>query len=226
MKDLRRVVVVVVIGSLSIAALLGIVALLGSGELGETEGRILLTTVIVGVESIAMLCYLSVAGRQTAVVGLVGGLASLVPFALALWLTWGGNDPEAVWRTFAIGATIAGTLAQASLLLALDRGHRTVLLVATLVTMTVVAAMIVDVVLNGDQLGDLFWRLFGVVAILDVLGTVVLAALGASGRRRPDAEPDLLTSALETRVVDAARARGVTPSKLIADALDSFLAQP
>ena len=91
MKDLRRLVVTLVIGSFSVAALLGIIALLGGGELGETEGRVLLTTVIVGVESIAVLCYLAVAGKRSALVGLAGGVVSLVPFSLALWLTWGGE---------------------------------------------------------------------------------------------------------------------------------------
>ena len=61
MKGFRRIVVILVIGSFSVAALLGIIALLGGGELGETEGKVLLTTVIVGVESIAVLCYLAVA---------------------------------------------------------------------------------------------------------------------------------------------------------------------
>jgi hypothetical protein len=225
MKDLRRLVVTLVIGSLSVAALLGIIALLGGGELGETEGQVLLTTVIVGVESIAMLSYLTVSGRSTAMVGLAGALASLVPFGIALALTWGGYDGDApVWDVFGVTVTIAATLAQACLLLALDHGRRTALLVGTLVAMTAVAAMISNAIVNGENLGDLYWRSFGVIAILDVLGTVVLAALGLFGRRqRDDAEPDLLTPALESRVIDAARARGVSPSQLVSDALDSFL---
>ena len=88
MKDMRKFVVRLVIGSFSIAAILGIVALLGGGDFGDTQGRVLLTTVIVGVESIAVLCYLAVTGRPTAIVGIVGGIVSLVPFGLALWMTW------------------------------------------------------------------------------------------------------------------------------------------
>ena len=224
MKGLRRLVVVLVIGSFSVAALLGIIALLSGGELGETEGRILLTTVIVGVESIAVLCYLGVSGRRTSVVGLLGGLTSLVPFGLALWFTWGGRDSEALWQTFGIGVTVAATLAQACLLLALNQGGRTLLLIGTLVAMAVVAVMISNAIVNGENLGDLYWRLFGVVAILDVLGTVVFAALGLFSRRATDeGEPDLMTPALESRVVEAARSRGVSPNELISDALDSYL---
>jgi hypothetical protein len=224
MKDLRRVVVTLVIGSFSVAALLGIIALLGGGDLGETEGRVLLTTVIVGVESIAVLCYLAVATRRAALVGLAGGLISLVPFSIALWFTWSESDSQPLWDTFGVSVTIAATLAHACLLLALDRGRLRLLLAGTLVAMAIVAAMICNAIVNGEDLGDLYWRTFGVVAILDVLGTVVFAALGIFSRRaRADGEPDLMTPALESRVLDAARSRGVSPSQLITDALDNFL---
>ena len=225
MKDFRRLVITLVIGSFSVAALLGIIALLGGGELGETEGKVLLTTVIVGVESIALLCYLAVAGRPTAIIGLAGALASLVPFGIALALTWGGYDGDApVWDVFGVSVTIAATLAHACLLLALDRGRLRVLLAATLVAMAVVAAMICIAIVNGENLDDLYWRSFGVVAILDVLGTVVFAALGIFSRRaKVDGEPDLMTPALESRLLDAARSRGVSPAQLISDALDDFL---
>ena len=225
MKDFRRLVITLVIGSFSVAALLGIIALLGGGELGETEGKVLLTTVIVGVESIAVLCYLAVAGRPTAIIGLAGALASLVPFGIALALTWGGYDGDApVWDVFGVSVTIAATLAHACLLLALDRGRLRVLLAATLVAMAVVAAMICIAIVNGENLDDLYWRSFGVVAILDVLGTVVFAALGIFSRRaKVDGEPDLMTPALESRLLDAARSRGVSPAQLISDALDDFL---
>jgi hypothetical protein len=227
-KNVRSLVTAIVIGSFSVAALLGIIALLGGGELGETEGHVLLTTVIVGVESIAMLCYLAVSGRPTAIVGVVGALVSLVPFGIALALTWGGYDGDApVWDVFGVTVTIAATLAHACLLLALDHGRRVLLLAATLAAMAIVAVMICNAIVNGEDLGDLYWRTFGVVAILDVLGTVVFAALGIFGRRaQPDGEPDLMTPALESRVIDAAQSRGVSPGQLISDALDSFLANP
>jgi len=224
MKDFRRLVITLVIGSFSIAALLGIIALLGGGDLGETEGRVLLTTVIVGAESIAVLCYLAVAGKRAALVGLAGGLVSLVPFSVALWFTWSESDSQPLWDVFGVSVTIAATIAQACLLLAVDRGRRAALLAATLVAMGIVAAMISNAIVNGENLDDLYWRSFGVVAILDVLGTVVFAALGIFKQRgKAEGEPDLMTPALESRVLDAARSRGVSPTQLITDALDNFL---
>lgn len=228
MKDLRKLVIWLVIGSFSIAALMGIIALLGGGDFGETEAKVLLTTVIVGVESVAVLCYLAVAGRSTAIVGIVGGLVSLVPFGLALWLTWAemdgfGNDGE--WETFGVGVTIAASLAQVCLLLALaGREKIGAGLAGTLAAITIVAGMITLAVVDGADLGDGFWRIFGVVAILDVLGTVVLAATKAFGRgNQPEGEPTLMTTALESRVTVAAKERGVSPSALITDALDAYL---
>lgn len=228
MKDLRKLVIWLVIGSFSIAALMGIIALLGGGNFGDTEAKILLTTVIVGVESIAVLCYLSVAGRSTAIVGILGGLVSLVPFGLALWLTWfefDSLDNEGVWQTFGVGVTIAASIAQACLLLAMAESKKFGwLLISTLASIVIVAGMISLAIVDGADLGDGFWRTFGVVAILDVLGTVVIAAMKAFGRdKQPEGEPALLTTAIESRIATAAKERGVSPATLITDALDNFL---
>ena len=225
MSNLRGLVMKLVIVSFTIAAALGIAALLLGGGIGETEANILLTTVIVGAESVAVLCYLSVAERPTAWVGVMGAGVSVVPFALGLLLTWETiDDNDGLWQAFGAGVTIAASLAQVCLLLALV-GRRRIgpALIGTLVAIAVVAAMIVVAIVNGDDLDDTYWRIFGVVAILDVLGTVVLSALAAFGRGRPSGEPELLTTALESRVIDAAAKRGMSPSELISQALDDFL---
>lgn len=225
MKDLRTLVVRLVIGSFGVAALFGVVALLGGGSFGETEARILLTTVIVGVESTAVLCYLAVAGGPWARLGALGGVASLVTFGVALALTWGVDGGDgAIVRVFGVSLTIAATLAQACLLLGLTRGRRA-LLAATLVAATVVAAMIIGPILDAGGDGDGYWRAFGVVAILDALGTIVLVALRVFDRDQPVADPSrepLLTTAVESRLVDAASARGTSASELLSRLLDDL----
>lgn len=225
MKNLRGLVTKLVIASFSVAALLGIAALILGGGIGETEANILLTTVIVGAESVAVLCYLSVAKRRTAWVGVMGAGVSVVPLVLGLLLTWEAiDDNDGLWQAFGAGVTIAASLAQVCLLLALVGRHRIgAALIGTLVAIAVVAGMIVVAIVDGSGLDDTYWRIFGVVAILDVLGTVVLSALAAFGRGRPSGEPDLLTPAVESRVVDAAAKRGLSPSELISQALDDFL---
>lgn len=229
MRDLRRLVVNGVIGSFSLAALIGIVALLGGGNFGETEGRILLTTLIVGLQSVAALCYLSLAGHRLAVVGVVGGAASVAASVLALVLTW-GTDSDGAWRTFGVVVTVAASLAQAALLLALAARERIgPLLAATLAAIAVVAALVLIPILDVGDPGSGFARTLGVVAILDVLGTVLVSAQALFGRKRDfgpqptDIEPRLLSTALEVRVREAARERGTSPAQLISDALDNYL---
>ena len=229
MKELRSLVVKLVIASFSTAALLGIIALLAGGSFGGTEGRVLLTTVIVGVTSIAALCYLATAGKPFQVVGMVGGVVSLVPFAIALWLTWADSaEPgDTLFRAFGIGLTVAASIAQASLLLALAYDSRPVvrrLLYATLALITVVAVLIIIPIAGENSMNDTYWRLFGVVAILDVLGTVTVSALQKFIPDRPETEIESgLNPALESRIADAAQERGVSKSQLITEALDSLL---
>jgi hypothetical protein len=227
MADLRRLVSTVVVASFSVAALLGIYALLKGGDFGETEGNVLLTTVVVGLESIALLCYLASLGKPFAAVGYAGAPVSLLAAGIALYLTWAG-DGEGDWvdllKAFGVLVTLAASLAQASLLLALTARRRmTAVLVGTLAAVGVVALMVVVAIL-GEDVDDGFWRLLGVVAILDVLGTVVLAATSAFGRNRTEEPgPGLLSEGVRSRVAAAARERGVTPDELVTDALDALL---
>ena len=192
---IRRWIVRVTIGSFSLAALLGIVALLSGGDFGETEGRILLTTLLVGVVSIAVLCYLTTAGRRSQPVGVAGGVTVLVPLVTGLLLIWGDSDGsnDGLVKTFAIGGIVAATLAQVCLLLAPDgRGSSLArrMLTATIGLAALLAVLTSLLVLGVHPGDDGFYRGVGVVAILDVLGTVVGAALLKFG---PGANSDHVT---------------------------------
>lgn len=230
-RQVRKVVVRLTIGSFSAAALLGIAALLAGGRFGETEARILLTTLLVGVVSIAVLCYLATAGKPFQAVGVAGGVTVLAPLATALLMIWGQGlaDEPAVFKTFAVGAIAAASLAQASLLLALcDRGRRLVrrLLAATLVFAGLVAVMTAVLVLaDGDNFPDWYFRLLGVIAILDVLGTVTVAALVKFGpsETSPEAATLTLPPVLGARLAEAAAAQGRSPSDLAAEAIERYL---
>ncbi|WP_028653946.1 hypothetical protein [Nocardioides sp. J54] len=244
MKDLRRVVVTLVIGSFSLAALLGIAALLGGGEFTETQGRVLLTTVVVGVESTVVLCLLALAGHRFFPVSVVGGLASVVATGAALTLTWAdfawdSGAWDTLWKTFGVSGVVAGTGAQLALLVALTlrpgraAGTLGLLLAGTAAAAAVVATMVVVPILGESDPGGTYWRTFGVLAILDVLGSVVLTALGAFGRARvprptdaaaTPAEPLALTPDLQERVASYARSRGTTPERVLAAAVDRYLA--
>ncbi|GAA1530956.1 hypothetical protein [Nocardioides humi] len=239
MKDLRRIVVTVVIASFSVAALLGIIALLGPGDFGDTGAKVLLTTVIVGVESTVALCLLSLAGHRWAPLAAAGGLASIVATAAAVTLTWGdfGWDSavdELLWKSFGVGAILAATAAQLSLLIALvlrpgrAAGPLGGLLAATGLVAAIVAAMAIGPILLETDPGGGYWRAFGVLAILDVLGSVVLIALGAFGRVRtrvtePPGGSVGLTADQQQRVLAWAATHGTSPDRVVAAALDAYL---
>lgn len=218
-QDLRKPIVTTLVVSFSVAACLGVLALLGS-DFGETQARVLVTTAVVGVESVALLCYLSLADHRLAAVGVVGGLVSLVATALALALTWGG--PGEPWVELGVAVTVAASLAQASLLISTAGRPRVTGGVAlTLVAIAVVAVMVI-VPLTGLAAADGggYWRVLGAVAILDVLGTVVLTARAAFGGGEDDARRPSLSPAVERRLVEAAASRGVSPDALVAELLD------
>lgn len=228
---IRKVIVRITIGSFSLAALLGIVALLSGGAFGETETRILLTTLLVGVVSIAVLCYLATAGRRSQPLGVAGGAVVLVPLVTALLMIWGdvrSGPDETVLKIFGVGAIVAATVAQACLLLALaDRALPTVrrLLAGTLVLAAALAVMTSLLVIGYDPGEDWFFRLLGVVAILDVLGTVVAAALmkfGAGSSAQLDGEvklPHDLAARLNSYAISSARDR----EAVVAEAVERYL---
>ena len=238
--SVRRLVVATTIGSFSLAALMGVLALIGSGDVGETEARVLLTTLVVGATSVAVLCYLATGETPYQPVGVAGGLVVLVPLLTSLWLIWledVDSGSEAVWKAFGIGVVVAATLAQASLLLALagPRPSLRPLLLATLALATVLAVLVSAVILGAYDDGGL-WRAIGVVAILDVLGTVVAMALAVLGGARAvghdhdddrdrATRPVELPAALVVGLDERARVTGRPRAELLAEAVADYLAR-
>jgi hypothetical protein len=227
----RRAVVAVTVTSFSIAALLGIVALLG-GEFGEGQVRVLLTTAAVGVASIAVLCSLATSESRYRAVGVVACAAVLVSLVLALLLVWsdGIGEAEGAYELFGVSVIVAGTLAQASLLLATsgDRPWQRVVLWLTLLVAGVLALVLSAIVLGASGDGDTVLRLIGVLAIADVLGTVVggAGALGDRDGARPDrlaGAPVELPAALAERVAAYAARTGRAPTDVVVDAVERHL---
>jgi len=190
LKGLRRAAVIVVIAGVAISAVLGIVILL-TGGWSDVQGRILGTTFAIAVFATTALCHLAQADRPLRAVGFAGIAASvlaLIPILIVIWAdVWSVGGEAYLWlmRAFGVLAVLAGSLAQANLLLLLAaRRQRPVriVLAITLVVIAILAVMIwlpilTDGRIPGDS-GDVYWRAFGVVAIVDALGTIVLPVLG------------------------------------------------
>lgn len=230
-SDLRRLVLGLTLGSFSIAALLGVIALLSGGEFGETQGRVLGTTLTVGIASIAILGCLATDETPYTKLGVVGGVAVLWPTVQALMLVWGFEpswDDDTFYKVFGLGLVIAFTLAQACLLLG-NGGHIArirPLMNATLAVAAVLAVIAcVEILLEDGS----WWRVMGVLGILDALGTVVTVAMGAFGRR--DLDEDAPAKDANHQMVvpedlfDLIRARaeetGQTPEQVLRAALTS-----
>ena len=229
-SSVRRIVVRLTISCFALAALIGIVALLAPGRLGSVQQRILLTTLVVGVVSVLTLCYLSVSGSRYQPVGLLGGVVALVAAVSVLdmfWAHWQHDPGTGLVRTFGVSGILALTLAQFTLLLALARraGNIARLVPATLAAGTLLAGMLCATVL-GWHPGSAAVRVVGVVAILDVLGTVVATALGLFGAGRRHGARTLtvvVPEALTTRLLEQAAATGADPTGLVLEAVSRLL---
>ncbi|WP_019143583.1 hypothetical protein [Aeromicrobium massiliense] len=222
MSDLQRFVRGLVVGCFAFAALLGVVVLVVGRSIGETELRVLATTTTVGVESVAVLAYLAAARVGHPLPAAAGGAVSLVATGLVLWLVWGGEPTgDAVWNVLWTAVAVAVALAQVCLLLSATGGHvrDEALMLATFAATAVLTGLLVGPLWAAEGAGtfDGYGRVLGVVAILDVLGTVVVAAT----RRRPavDAVRTSLSAESRRRLEDVARTRGVTPDQLVDDLL-------
>jgi hypothetical protein len=221
---LRRVVVGLVIVSFGIAAILGIIVLLGV-ELGETAFRVLATTAIVGAFSVAVLCCAALLGRRAQAVGAIGAVVSVVTAAMSIWTVWDPTLFDRGWETFlrllwsGVAATAAFSLASLLLLLA-DRRRRAVRigLLATLGLIALLLALSIWLAW-GNDLGDGFARVYGIVAILTALGAVVVPVL--SLLLRDDAPRPALSPELAERLRSEAARRGVTVDELVAPLLAS-----
>jgi hypothetical protein len=223
-REVRRAVVAVTISSFTIAALMGIGALLGAGDFGETEVRILLTTVLMGSTSVLTLCCLVVVGKRFEAVGVIGFLVILAATALGLLLVWGSGPDDlgdTVFETFGVASVMSVTLAQVCLLLGLAGARRPLryLLWATIGLALLLAAQ-VSALIFEYQPGDGYARFLGVVAILDVLGTLVTIAVSVFG-----SDDESLTVTLPAMVSARLRSQADQTGRPVRDLVDEAVAR-
>jgi hypothetical protein len=231
----RRIAVIAIVVSLSATALIGIVTLL-SGDFGETQGKVLLSTLLIAGFSITVLCHLAVVGRALQVVGFIGVGVSTVALAVGLVLIWrdwyAADDTDFLLKTLGVSSVLAISFAHANLLLLLGQRRNQVvrlLLYATVALIAIVALMLCLPIASGGEIPedpDIYWRVFGVVAILDVLGTIVLPVTGRLLRDDRAARLELTLSAdLDARLGAAAQAAGSSKEEAAIAALEGALVE-
>jgi len=170
---MRRGFLHVLIVSVGLSALLGIVALL-SHDFGETQIKVLLSTLCVAGASILAMACSAVWERQRArSLALPGIGASIVGFLLLLVGIWIEAKGEAYWKsatTIVIGAAFA---AHAALLFLANLADRYRWVRPATIGATALLAAVLIFLLWRDHAWDDAWRLVGILAILGSAGTIL-----------------------------------------------------
>lgn len=183
----KRVLLLAFLGSIAACGLVGIYALIAGG-LGRIDGAILGSTALVGAAAI-----LGVASavpweqRRWHPIGPVGVVAVAAALALSLFNIWtdvAGGPPSAVqsqeqlWRAAGVLWVFAAGVPHVGLL-SLARLHRSYEWVrrGTVVVIAAIAALLVVLILEFADAGDFWMRVLGVLAILDVCGTIAVPVL-------------------------------------------------
>ncbi len=224
---IRRVIVAVIVVAFSTAALGGIVVLLGA-SLGETAGRVLGTTAVVGAYSVAVLCCAALAGRRLQLFGYVGAAVCAASAALTIVMIWivpSGAAGEALLNATWTGVAATAGLSLASLLLLLADRRRAAVrggLYATLAMFAVVLGMTVYLIWWAEHVhSEVFARVLGIAAILAALGAVVVPVLSLllpdAGRASRAQLPPELAAAL----LAEAQRRGIGVAELVAPVLNA-----
>ncbi|MGQ0463919.1 MAG: hypothetical protein ACT4QG_01240 [Sporichthyaceae bacterium] len=156
----------------------------------ETAARVLGSTLLVGLFCMLCLANLTVLESRFKAVGAAGIVTASGALASGLALTWGlaaDWDTPAMpplIRTFLLCSVAGFAAAHAALLLRLDVGRLGGLRATVLTCLGLVAAMLCAAIASSQALeSEGFWRLLGVLAILDVLGTVCLPVLARFDNR-------------------------------------------
>ncbi|MDQ3017093.1 MAG: hypothetical protein M3R25_10310 [Bacteroidota bacterium] len=167
------------VGALSISALIGIYIFL-VGDFGETEGKILATTLSLGGFSLlGLACAASINKPKLRTFSKAGMIFSVIGLLLTISIIWEILDPDDTWMTTVMFLILSFSFAHVSLLLLISPKTKGVkiVLTATIVCIGIVAVMLIKTTFNEFNDGDFYLRLLGVFAILDALGTITTPIL-------------------------------------------------
>ncbi len=183
--SLRRVLLGSLIGALALSALVGIYIFI-VGDFGETEIKILVTTLSLSYFSVTSLGCTLARERERAIWLAAPGLAlSGVGFVWSLLMIWAEWDSEVPGKTMVVLILFAFSFAQSSLLsLAPLKGRLFWVFVAALVHIFALAILL-SVMLIFELDDEFLFRLAGVLGILDAAGTLSVPILYKLGGGRP-----------------------------------------
>ena len=171
----KRVFLIALIGAMVLSALVGIYIFL-IGDFGEMEDKILLTTVSLAVFSLLGLCSALTNHKKNFYLFSILGMGfSLMGFIASLENIWQVVNFQKEAELFMFLTILSFSFAHVSLLLLVKIRYPMVkyAFYSTLGFIVIVAAMLSYVVFTHYDTEGLFFKLLGVFAILDVLGSIV-----------------------------------------------------
>ena len=182
--ELRRLLLVATVSALSLTALVAIFALL-AGNFDDTQVRILATTGGCGLASLLAMpgTRLLEQGEHVELGRLVIFVAALT-FVVELWAIWIDTSSDVPWRSLAVAAALTVALAQIAGSLARRRPSdpdAVPLLGLAAGVCAIVLALLVSLAALAEVDDSGYYRLLGVVAVLDVLLVAVQGAVRRFG---------------------------------------------
>ena len=176
----KNLFLITLIAALCTGAVIGIFVFL-FGELGDIEAKLLITTAAIGGFSLAGLSCAADPNLKLAGVRMSQGgmMASVLGFLIAFVTIWEIIDPDYTWQLLLATIVIAITMAHLSLisLLKPKTGYIVTIRKLTIFFILLTALSILFfIVIEFDGVSFLY-RLLGVFAILNVLGTISLPIL-------------------------------------------------
>ena len=177
--DYKKYFLRTLVVALSISALIGIFIFL-FGDFGETEFRILLTTLTIGCYSLTGLCSATIQNRtDLKSFSIIGMIISVIGFLITIGAIWDFFDFEGLWKVIMIFIILPVSIAHASLLLQIRPKTDNIKysLIGTIVFISLVALMLMKSTLTEFDESKLYYKLLGVFSILDVLGIIATPIL-------------------------------------------------
>lgn len=216
----RRVSIILTIVFLSIAAIIGIIALF-TGTWSDLHTKILGTTLLAAALSVVLLVQLSIYDRVPKALFSITIILAVIAFIFSIvmmWYEWDWssynwpNQPawyvlyEWLWRGIWLSWLFTAYFTHLSLLLIVKRNKKSVIQVVfwlTLLISTTIAGLVTALILtDGDFWFENLDRILGALLILWVLGTIVMPILGRVLRSADQATDALGSLALSQPLID------------------------
>lgn len=193
--NLKKIFLISMIIALSISALIGIVIFI-IGEFEDTQAKILVTTLSFGGYSLTGLCCSTIFGRDNlrpiSIVGMIVSVIGLVLMVVGIWEMVRSDDYWKLVFTFLVLAVALGHICLMLLIRPKTAGVKASM-IATIVFISLLSLLILYLIYGWRSIddGEVYFRLVGVVAILDVLGTIVTPIMNvAMGSKSPTGTSD------------------------------------